>query len=384
MSEDMQALNMSSSKQRRYLEAAASFAQYYHVIPPGHLTAVDISVYMDSLAGQNLSVQHRNEVLAALRFLYGVTLGKDWVNALPPLRDAEPSPTQPAATEGSEKTLRARMTDEMDIRNLSPNTKRLYLAAVKRYVAHHGGRPPGRLTAADVKAYQLHLIRKERLSHSTVNIAVCALRFLYHVVMGKDWAIDHIIYGKRPKRLPEVPSLDEVVEFFAPIHNIKHRAMVVIAYAAGLRREEVACLRVQDIDRRRQVIRVVQGKGRKDRQVMLSTGLHALLDEYMKAVRPDFWLFPGKRSGCHIAGGTLGYICRTARERAGMTKPICPRMLRHGFATHLMEAGTNLRVIQLLLGHRSLATTAIYTHVATSTACATTSPFDLLPAPPQA
>ncbi|HEY3999711.1 MAG TPA: phage integrase N-terminal SAM-like domain-containing protein [Candidatus Xenobia bacterium] len=387
MLEDMQALHFSGGRQRLYLEAVRGFAEFYKEWPPGRLDAQDVAGYLSWLVEQNLPLGTREQVVAALRFLYGITLGKEWAKelALPP--EADPSVRtkdiliQPVRTDVQRGSLRNRMLDDMEVRNLAPRTREHYLDAVAKFVAFHGGQPPGRLGPEHIKAYQLHLLREKRLSQSSVNIAVCALRFLYRVTLGKDWAIEHIHYGKRPKRLPEVLSLDEVVEFLSPIPNIKHRVMLSTAYAAGLREEEVVRLRVRDLDKRRMMIRIVQGKGRKDRFVMLSPGLLALLNEYTHAVHPDSWLFPGQREGTHLCGNSLGGICRTLRERIGTMKPVTVRMLRHSFATHLLEAGTNLRTIQLLLGHRSLATTAIYTHVSTSTLCSTQSPFDLLPTP---
>ncbi|HEY4000832.1 MAG TPA: phage integrase N-terminal SAM-like domain-containing protein, partial [Candidatus Xenobia bacterium] len=222
---------------------------------------------------------------------------------------------QAGPTDLKRPSLRDRMLDDMEVRNLSPRTREHYVDAVAKFVAFHGSQPPGRLGPDHIKAYQLHLMREKRLSQSSVNIAVCALRFFYRVTLKKEWAIEHIHYGKRPRRLPEILSLEEVVEFLEPIRNIKHRALVSTAYATGLRREEVVRLRVPDIDKKRMMIRVIQGKGQKDRYVMLSPGLLALLNEYMKAVHPEGWLFPGQRKGTHLCGDSVGGICRTLRER---------------------------------------------------------------------
>jgi len=274
------------------------------------------------------------------------------------------------------------MIDDMTVRNLSPQTQRLYVSAVAQF-AQHFHKSPELLGPDDVKAYQLHLLRVKKIAWSTMNIAVCALRFLYQVTLSKDWALAHIVYPKGEKRLPEILSLEEVDQFLKPISNIKHRAMLATAYSAGLRLSEVASLRVNDIDSKRMVIRVQQGKGRKDRYVMLSPNLLTLLREYWKAIRPVNWLFPGTSDEGHITDASLRRVCQNASKASGLKKKVTLRTLRHCFATHLLEAGTDLRTIQILLGHRSLSTTAIYTHVATSTVCATQSPLDRLPDRPE-
>lgn len=279
--------------------------------------------------------------------------------------------------------LRQRMIDDMTVRNLSQNTQDLYVSAVAQF-AKYFRTSPENLGPADVKAYQLYLTRVRQISWSTLNVVVCALRFFYRTTLGTDWAIEHIIYPKSEKRLPEVLSLEEVSDFLDGIPNLKHRTMLVTAYAAGLRLSEVACLGVTDIDSKRMVIRVQQGKGRKDRYVMLSPRLLLLLREYWKAVRPNGnWLFPGADTKTHITAGAIQDACKKAWQSSGLTKKVTVRMLRHSFATHLLEGGTNIRTIQLLLGHRSLATTATYTHVATSAVCATQSPLDRLPQRPK-
>jgi site-specific recombinase XerD len=274
--------------------------------------------------------------------------------------------------------LRQKMIDDMTVRRLSDGTQRLYLIACTSFAAYHR-KSPEHLGPKDIQAFQLHLVRDKKVAWSTLNIHVCALRFLYGVTLGKDWAIKHIVYAKLPKKLPEVLSLEEVAQFLDCVGNIKHRAMLLVAYAAGLRLMEVACLRVADIDGKRMVIRVQSGKGSKDRYVMLAPALLVLLREYWKVVRPHPWLFPGAVPDQHIAGGTLAKICFKAWQKSGLQKRVTFRTLRHTFATHLLENGTNIRVIQVLLGHRSLNTTATYTHVATSTICATPSPLGLLP-----
>jgi site-specific recombinase XerD len=174
-------------------------------------------------------------------------------------------------------------------------------------------------------------------------------------------------------------SREEVMHFLGAVDSIKHRAILMTAYAAGLRISEATHLKVTDIDSQRMMLRVDQGKGRKDRYVMLSPRLLEMLRVYWQAVRSTLWLFPGDRPGQPITRGAVGLACQKAHRASGITKPITAHSLRHAFATHLLESGTDVRTIQLLLGHRSLATTSRYLKVATSTVCATTSPFDLLP-----
>lgn len=273
--------------------------------------------------------------------------------------------------------LRQRMIDEMTLKNLAPGTQDRYVRAVAAFALYFR-KSPEHLGLAEIKAYQLYLVREKKFSWSSLNLAVCALRFLYNETLGKDWIVLHIVHPKREKHLPEVLSLEEIEQFLKPVVNIKHRAMLTTAYAGGLRLSEVCRLQVTDIDSKRMVIRVNQGKGRKDRYVMLSPVLLELLREYWRAVRPMRWLFPGASPEKHITPNSLGRACTAAWTKSGLKKKVTVRQLRHSFATHLLEDGANIRVIQVLLGHRSLNTTAIYTHVATSTVCATQSPLDKL------
>jgi integrase/recombinase XerD len=277
--------------------------------------------------------------------------------------------------------LRQRMSEDLQLRNFSPLTQRRYLDAVAKF-AHHFGRSPDQLGPEHIRAYQLHLLSHQR-SYSSVRIVVSALRFFYHITLGRDWAIEEIPYPRQKRTLPVILSLAEVAQFLGAITHLKHRAALMTAYAAGLRVSEVVNLKVTDIDSQRMVIRIQQGKGRKDRYVMLSPQLLVVLRTYWKAVRPHDWLFPG-RHGTHLGVRMVQVACQQAHQASGLAKRVTVHTLRHSFATHLLEAGTDVRTIQLLLGHRSLATTACYTHVATSTVCATPSPLDLLATLPQA
>jgi integrase/recombinase XerD len=274
-------------------------------------------------------------------------------------------------------TLRQRMIEDMRVRNLSPRTQKTYLERVAQF-AKHFGKSPELLGPEDIRTYQVYLINQKKASWSVLQQNVYALRFLYRITLGKEWAIRHIPGPKKPLILPVILSPDEVSRFFDNIHNLKHRAILMTAYAGGLRVSEVTSLRVCDIDSRRMVIRIRQGKGRKDRYVMLSQNLLDLLRVYWKVARPTHWLFPGRYPNRPINQRSLHLICVKATKAAGLNKRVTVRALRHCFATHLLEAGANIRVIQTLLGHRSLRTTSRYTHVSVETLRATASPLDLL------
>jgi integrase/recombinase XerD len=274
--------------------------------------------------------------------------------------------------------LRQRMLEDMAVRNLAENTQAAYLQQIIAYVRHFH-LPPEELGPEAIRAYQVHLTQTRMLSPSSVSVATGALRFLYKVTLKRAWAVEEIPMPKRPFKLPVILSREEVMQFLDAVDSLKHRAILMTAYAAGLRVSEATHLKVTDIDSQRMMLRVEQGKGRKDRYVMLSPRLLDMLRGYWKAVRPTLWLFPGDLPGQPITRGAVGLACQKAHRASGITKPVTAHSLRHAFATHLLESGTDVRTIQLLLGHRSLATTSRYLKVATTTVCATTSPFDLLP-----
>ena len=278
-------------------------------------------------------------------------------------------------------TLRQRMLEDMQVRNFSPHTQRSYVQQVSQF-ARHFQRSPDQLGPEEIRGYQLFLTNDRKLAVSSVLIAVAALRFLYTVTLNKDWRVEDIIPApKKPQRLPIVLSPDEVLQFLECVPGLKHRAILTTCYAAGLRISEVLHLRPTDIDSRRMVIRVDQGKGQKDRYVMLSPKLLELLRTWWRVERSTTWLFPGDRPGQAMSKAAVEQACQKARRRCRISKPITPHLLRHCFAVHLLEAGTDVRTIQLLLGHRSLATTARYLRIATITVCSTTSPLEWLPRP---
>jgi integrase/recombinase XerD len=277
--------------------------------------------------------------------------------------------------------LRQRMTEDMQVRNLALTTQAVYLQQVSLF-ARHFDQSPEALGPEDIRAYQVHLTNEKKLAPGSVLVAVAALRFLYKVSLKKDWTVEEVIPApKQPQTLPIVPSPEEVLQFLGSVGNTKQRAILTTCYAAGLRISEAVHLKPADIDSRRMVIRVEQGKGQKDRYVMLSPKLLETLRAYWRAVRPKGWLFDGDAAGQPISVSAVESACQTARRLSGIRKPITPHSLRHAFAVHLLESGTDIRTIQLLLGHRSLATTAQYLRIATSKVCSTSSPLDLLPHP---
>ena len=277
--------------------------------------------------------------------------------------------------------LRQRMTEDMQVRNLALNTQASYVQQVSLF-ARHFHKSPELLGPEDIRAYQVYLTNEKKLSTSSVLIAVSALRFLYKVSLHKDWSFEDLIPApKKPQKLPVVLSPEEVLQFLGCVGSTKHRAILTTCYAAGLRISEAVHLKPAHIDSQRMVIRVEQGKGQKDRYVMLSPKLLETLRGYWRAVHPKGWLFAGDVPGQPINRGSVELACQKARRRSGIRKPITPHSMRHAFAVHLLESGTDVRTIQLLLGHRSLATTARYLRIATSKVCSTSSPLDLLPRP---
>jgi integrase/recombinase XerD len=270
--------------------------------------------------------------------------------------------------------LRRRMVEDMTVRNLSP--ARSYLYAVAKF-SRFFGKSPERLDLEDVRTYQVHLA-SQGIAWATLNQTVAALRFFYGVTLGRPEIPERIAYAREPRRLPVVLSADEVVRFLEAVPSLKSRTALTTAYAAGLRVSEVVALKVADIDSGRMLIRVEQGKGGKDRYVMLSAQLLAILRTYWRLARPRHWLFPGRDEEHPIDQTVLHAACRSACEAAGLTKHVTVHTLRHSFATHLLESGADIRIIQVLLGHTNISTTARYAQVATSTIQGTASPLDRL------
>ena len=273
--------------------------------------------------------------------------------------------------------LRRRMIEDMTIRNLSPATQQSYLYAVSKF-SRHFGHSPDRLGVEDVRAYLVHLASK-RLAWSSLNQTVCALRFFYGVTLGQTTLVERIPFAREPCKLPTVLTADEVVRFLEAVSSLKARVALTTAYSAGLRVSEVAALKVRDIDSGRMVLRIERGKGGRERYAMLSETLLGILREYWRLARPRSYLFPGRPTDTPIEPSVLHAACRLATVAAGLDKHVSVHVLRHSFATHLLESGVDIRIIQVLLGHSQLETTTRYAHVSTEVIAGTASPLDKLP-----
>jgi integrase/recombinase XerD len=273
--------------------------------------------------------------------------------------------------------LRNRMIEEMKLRNYAPGTIESYVSHVARF-ARHFGRSPKMLGSEQVRQYLLYLAEDCKSGWPTYNTALAALRYLYRWVLKHGEVVQDIRAPRRERHLPVVLSLDEVRRFFAAVVSYKHRMVLMTAYSAGLRISEALNLQVSDIDSERMVIRVRQGKRNKDRYTVLSPVLLRMLRHYCWAARPVSYLFPSRSPGKPVSHDQVQRACKEARANAGIDKAVTPHTLRHSFATHLLEAGTDLRVIQVLLGHSSPQTTALYTRVSTKLIGSTRSPLDLL------
>jgi integrase/recombinase XerD len=277
--------------------------------------------------------------------------------------------------------LRQRMLEDMQIRNFSQNTQESYLQQVSLYARHFRRSPEG-LGPRNIRDYQVYLTNEKKLAPGSISIATAALRFLYMVTLKRPWDVAEVLpMPKAQQTLPVIMSPEEVRQFLSCVPRRKARTILTVCYAAGLRISEAISLKPTDIDSQRMMIRVEQGKGQKDRYVMLSEQLLKILREWYRFARPTVWMFPGLIPGSHITREGVNDACELGLKRSGLTKPVTPHSLRHAFACHLLEYGTDLRTIQLLMGHRSLSTTARYLRLAISKVCATRSPLDLLPRP---
>lgn len=272
--------------------------------------------------------------------------------------------------------LRRRFIDDLRLKNFSGDTIKVYVHAVKKF-ALFLGRSLDESTAQDVRAFMIHQLDCG-LSRSYCVILRNALRHLFVDTLGRTDELKAVPRPKREQRLPVVLSRQEVQRLFAVVENIKHRALFMVAYDAGLRLSEVLNLRIEDIDSQRMVIRICQGKGKKDRYGRLSKGLLKLLREYWRVCRPESFLFPGACLHKRYDVSTPGQILKTLCRKAGISKCVSMHTLRHSFATHLLEAGTNLRVIQQLLGHSNIQTTCLYTHISIEGLREAPSPMELL------
>jgi integrase/recombinase XerD len=279
--------------------------------------------------------------------------------------------------------LRQRFIEDMQLRGLAPTTQRSYIHYVAGYAKFYNTSPEV-LDLEAIRQYELHMLHEQKLSPASINTFISAVQFLYTVTLEMPWGKASFPRLRVASALPVVLCPEEVQEFFAHIPSLKYRAALMLCYGAGLRISEAVAIRVSDIDSKREVIRVVEGKGRKDRYVMLSERLLAVLRCYWRAARPGDWLFPSWRSHKHLSSGALSQACRDASQQCRLTKRVTAHTLRHSFATHLLENGTDTRVIQALLGHSRIETTARYTRVAAHLIAATPSPLDTLGSrPPQ-
>jgi integrase/recombinase XerD len=277
-------------------------------------------------------------------------------------------------TDEAMSPLRRRMIEDMTIRRLAPKTQQGYIRTIKNLAAFVA-RSPDTATFEDVRRFQLHLSSKG-LSAPNMNAAVSALRFFFRVTLKRSAIVEHTHFIHESRKLPVVLSPEEVVRLLDAAPGLKYKAALSVAYGAGLRAAEVVSLKVSDIDSKRMLIRVEQGKGRKDRNVMLSPHLLDLLRAWWKAARPQGWLFPGRDPVQPMTTRQLNRACHAAAHLAEINKRVSLHTLRHSFATHLLEQNTDIRVIQVLLGHAKLENTALYTRVATKTISEVVSPLE--------
>jgi integrase/recombinase XerD len=264
-------------------------------------------------------------------------------------------------TEEQGQALRM-MEQKMKLRRYSEDSQRTYLQQFKNFVRFYSSDNPTELTEIEIRNYFIYLVEKKKVGESTQNQAINAIKFFYEKVLGQGRKVYRLERPLKEKRLPEVLSQEEIIRIFESMENIKHRAMIMLIYAAGLRRSELLNLRIGDIDMNRNTVFIRGGKGRKDRQSVMAQSLNPLLTEYLKKHNPNFWLFEGPKAS-RYSESSLRQILHRAAKKAGIKKHVRLHMLRHSFATHLLESGTSTRYIQVLLGHESPKTTEIYAHV---------------------
>ena len=281
--------------------------------------------------------------------------------------------------------LRKRVLEELERRNYSQATARSYLGAIRRF-AEHFGRSPDQLGPEQVRQYQLYLLRERKLTPRSLSMQMAAIRFLYLKTLKRVYRQEDLPLPKVPQRLPVVLSREEIARLIAAASNLRHRTILMTLYSTGMRRSELCHLRLEDVDSQCMLIRIRQGKGAKDRNVPLSPKLLEQMRLYWRSLKhkPTVWLFPsiqGKRAGQPIESKTVWNLCHEAARRAGLAKAVHPHTLRHSFATHLLEAGADLRTIQVLLGHTELRHTIVYIHLSARHLFTVANPLDTLELP---
>lgn len=279
-------------------------------------------------------------------------------------------------TETAISPLRQRMIEDMTVRNFVEKTRNDYIRHVRTFTAFLG-RSPDKATPEDLRRFQLHL-SENRVGPPTINSSVSALRFFFTVTLDRAEMGRHLTFVREPRKIPVVMSPEEVTRFLEAAPGPKYKAALSAAYGAGLRVSEVVALKVSDIDSTRMLLRIENGKGGKDRHAMLSPQLLELLRDWYRIARPQVWLFPGQNPVNHLTTRQFSRVVYAAAAAAEINKRVSPHTLRHSFATHLLEQNIDIRVIQVLLGHAKLDTTALYTRVATNTIRAVMSPLDRL------
>jgi integrase/recombinase XerD len=273
------------------------------------------------------------------------------------------------------KDLREQLVADLQLNGAVPSTQKNYLRIVDSLVKYFN-RSPEELGEAELKEYLLYLMNEKHLTEGTLRFYVAAFKFLYRTTLKREWAVEKLRYPRTRRKLPVVLDLSEVESLFSVTKNLKHKAVLMITYSSGLRASEAASLKITDIDSKRMMVRITKGKGGKDRYSILSQTTLEHLRQYWKKYRPTEWLFDGQKKGEHISTHSIQCMFYAAKKRARIKKPASVHTLRHSFATHLIEAGTSLHHVQLLLGHRSPTTTTVYLHVSRLNLAQVTSPLD--------
>ena len=349
MIEVMRARELSPSTQELYVDAVLKMVEAYGRRSPEAIPIEEARHYVAGLKEMGVSATLRSCSRSALRLLYENVLGQVW------------QPVSP---------LRRRMMEDMELRGFARKTQLSYVRSVER-LTRYFGRSPDTLSDEEIRRYFVHLTSERKLARATVTIALCGIKFLYESTLRRDFSVTGVSRPKRHQTLPVVMSREEVRAILSKITEVRHRACLSLIYACGLRLGEGCRVKVSDVDRTRGVLRITCGKGFKDRNVPLPPGVLPLLEACWRTHRNPVWMFPSMGTNCRYKAtsenpvplGTIGGVFRAARSLSGISKRVCVHSLRHSYATHLLEDGVNLRLIQAWLGHCSPAVTAIYTHL---------------------